>query len=99
MHTYSVGGLQLQHGSDAGQVEAVVEKPADLAEASQVRAAVAPGPAGAAGGVKEAAGFVEAQVLGGAADQFGGHGDAVHRVAGVDGLVLQEKVKTRRVLQ
>jgi hypothetical protein len=82
-----VGCLQLEHGGYAGQVEPGLKEPADLAEPSQVRVAVATGPAGAAGWVEQAAGLVQAQVLRGAADQLGGDRDAIHRPAGVNGLV------------
>ena len=70
---------------NAGQVEAVVEKLADLTEASEVAVAVAAGTAGAAGRGDQAAGLVEAQVLWGAADQFGGDGDPVDASARVEG--------------
>ena len=73
-----VDGSEGEDGGDAGQVEPVVKELADLAETSQVAVAVAAGTARAAGRGDQAAGLIEPQVLGGAADQFGGDGDPVH---------------------
>jgi hypothetical protein len=73
----SVDGLEGQDGSDAGQIEAVLEEPADLPEADEVVVAVAAGTTLATGWIDEAPGLVEPEVLGSAAHQFGGYGNSV----------------------
>ena len=78
-----VGGLEGQYGSDASQVEAVVEESADLAEADEVVVTVATGATLAAGRIDEAPRLVEPEVLRGAAHQFGGYGDPVEAPAGI----------------
>jgi hypothetical protein len=78
-----VDGLKGEHGGDTSEVEAVFEELADLAEAGQVVVAVATGATLAARRADQAAGFVQAEVLGRAADQFGGHGDPVHAPRGI----------------
>jgi hypothetical protein len=73
----TVGGLEGQDSGDAGQIEAVIEEPADLSEADEVIVAVATGAALAASWADQAPGFVETEVLGSAAHQFGGYRDSV----------------------
>ncbi len=58
-----VDGLDGQDGSNAGQVEAVVEEPADLSEAGEVVVAVAAGATLATGRIDEAPVLVEPEVL------------------------------------
>ena len=74
---FSVDGLEGQDGSDPGQIEAVVEEPADLSETDEVVIAVAAGATSAAGRIDQAPGLVEPQVLGSATHQLGGDGDSV----------------------
>jgi len=74
---FSVGGLEGQDGSDPGQIEAIVEEPANLSEPDEVVVAVATGATLAAGWIDQAPGLVQAKVLGSAAHQFGGYGDPV----------------------
>jgi hypothetical protein len=78
-----VDGLEGEDSGDTGQVEAVVEELGYLSEAGEVVVAVAAGAALAAGRTDQAARFVEAKVLGSAADQFSGDGDPVHTLRGV----------------
>jgi len=67
-----VGGPERQDGRDAGQIEAVIEKPPDLSEADKVIIAVTTGATLASGRVDQAPGLVEPEVLGSAAHQLGG---------------------------
>jgi hypothetical protein len=83
-----VDGLKGQDGSDAGQIEAVVEESADLSEADEVVIAVATGPTLAAGWIDEAAGLIEPEVLGSAAHQFGCYGDSVEALGRIGTLIL-----------
>ena len=69
--------LEGQDGSDAGQVEAVVEKPPDFSETDKVVVTVATGAALAAGRIDQTPGLVEPEVLRGAPEQLGGRGDSV----------------------
>ena len=73
-----------EHGGDSRQVEPVGKELADLAETGQVCVAVAAGTARATGRGDQSAGLIEAQVLGGATDEFGGDGDPVHPSLRVD---------------
>ena len=72
-----VGGPEGQDGSDASQIEAVVEELTDLSEADEVVVAVTTGTALAAGGIDQAPGLVEPEVLGSTAHQLGCYGDPI----------------------
>ena len=72
-----VGHLEGQNGSDAGQIEAIVEESADQTEADEVVVAVATSASVAAGRMDQTSGLVEAEVLWSTSHQLGGDGDSV----------------------
>jgi len=72
-----VGGPEGQDGSNAGEIEAVVEELTDLSEADEVIVAVAAGATLAAGWIDQASGLVEPEILGSAAHQLGRYGDPI----------------------
>ena len=76
-----VGSLEGQDGSDASEIDAVVEEPADLTQPDEVVVAVSAGAALAAGRSDQATGLVEPQVLGSTAHQFGRYRDPVQASA------------------
>jgi hypothetical protein len=91
-----VDGLEGQDGSDTGQIEAVVEEPADLSKADEVVVAVATGATLATGGIDQAPGLVEPEVLGGAAHQFGCYGDSVQAPGRIGTLIVPRRSARRR---
>jgi hypothetical protein len=84
---FSVRGLKSQDCSDPGQIEAVVEEPADLSKADEVVVAVAAGATLAAGWTDQAASLVEPEILRSAAHQFSGHGDPVDATGRVGAVI------------
>ena len=78
-----VGGLERQDGSDAGQIEAVVEELADLSEADEIVIAVAAGAALAAGRTDQAPSLVEPKILWSATHQLGRYRDSVQAPVGI----------------
>jgi hypothetical protein len=92
----AVGGLEGPDSSDAGQIEAVVEEPADLSEADQVVVAVATGAALAASWTDQAPSLVEPEILGSATHQFGGYGDPVEAAGPIGTLVGPRRPDPRR---
>jgi len=92
-----VGGLEGQHGRDAGQIEAVVEEPADLSEADEVVVAVATGATLAAGRIDQAPSLVEPEVLWSAAHELGRHRDAVEAPARIGTVVLPQRSALRNL--
>ena len=86
-----VGGLECQDGSDAGQIEAVFEEPADLSEPEEVVVAVATGATLAAGRIDQAPSLVEPEILWSAAYQLGCYGNAVETPARVGTVVLPRR--------
>jgi len=86
-----VGGLEGQDGSDAGEIEAVIEEPADLPEADQVVVAVSAGATLAAGRCDQAPGLVEPEVLGSAAHQIGRYRDAVEAATRIGTVILPRR--------
>jgi hypothetical protein len=78
---FLVDGLEGQDSSYAGQIEAIVEEPADLSEADEVVVAVATGATLATGRIDQASGLVEPEVLGSTAHQLGCDRDSVQAPA------------------
>jgi hypothetical protein len=72
-----IGGPEGQDGSDASQIEAVVEELTDLSEADEVVVTVATGTALAASWIDQAPSLVEPEILGSAAHQFGCYRDSI----------------------
>ena len=86
---FSVDGLEGQDGSDPGQIEAIVEEPADLSETDEVVIAVAPGATSAAGRIDQSPGLVEPQVLGSTTHQLGGDGYSVQAPSCIGTVLLR----------
>jgi hypothetical protein len=93
---FLIDGLEGQDGSDPGQIEAVVEEPADLSEADEVVIAVATGATLAAGWVDQAPGLVKPQVLGSATHQLGRYGYSVQAPSHIGTVVLLRRSPMRK---
>jgi hypothetical protein len=91
-----VDGPEGQHGSDAGQIEAFIEEPADLSETDEVVVAVAAGTPLATGWIDQAPGLVEPEVLGSAAHQFSCYGNSVQALGRIRTVPVPHRSTVRK---
>jgi hypothetical protein len=91
-----VGGPEGQDGSDASQIEAVVEELTNLSEADEVVVAVAAGATLAAGWIDQTPGLVEPEVLGSAAHELGRYRDSVQAPGPIGTVILPRQSARQR---
>ena len=91
-----IDSLQGQDGSDADQIESVIEESADLPETTEIFIAVAAGATFAAGRIDQAPGLIEPKVLWSAAHQFGRYGDSIQALARIGAVILPRRSTLRK---